>query len=247
MRKASILASSVVLAMSSVALANTPVMNATFDTGSLQTYQFGFTYGDSGVGNSQTNGTVGGAGVGGTDALVVNGTFTNIGPNQGFSGLGSGAGHVFPAGSFAGVTSPADIYYSFTIKFDGLTGTSGTTNVKLEAPFFIDILPGGDDDVTVVRFDLDLPYNIATGGFQTFTGNFGSASIGGGSLATFLANPSVVDKAQMTIFNTDGHNAFGFDGNNLLTLDNVELGVVPEPTTLCLLAGAGFLALRRRL
>ena len=106
------------------------------------------------------------------------------------------------------------------------------------------------DPLITLRFANGVALNSL---FQDSTMNFGNASsIEDGSVANFANFYSVANEIQFSIAPNDAVNAFGYDADNAIVLDNMNLSVaaavVPEPSSFACVA-AGVLALltfRRR-
>jgi hypothetical protein len=240
------------------------LMNQTFDNPTnAPNYQYAYAY--AGGGNPATDrGSLTSsraffdpAGSEGSQALVLQGDFTNLGtvtpmPDYNYSGFGGGFGtffYDFGTSTVRGLPSPVLSDYSGTVDLQVMgtsgTGTGAEIQVQLQVPddFFV---PDADTNFTPFA-NINIPVRVTTD-LQTFEFFLDQVPI------QWDANVPEVERdferhyrniglINMN-FNVDAGAPFGNDDNNYLIIDNVTM--VPEPGSAALLLGGLGLALSRR-
>ena len=216
----------------------------------------GYGYHDLGSYLSQDTAVYPGIGVGGSNALRISADSTRfpaqLPPDRTYEGFGFA---IVEDAGLPALTSPILSDYTLTLsaRAEG-QNVGGNQTAQMDVTIFapdgtIGERDSNPDPLITLRFANGLALNSF---FQDSTMNFGDASsIENGSIANFATFYSVANEIQFSTAPNDPVNAFGYDADNAMVLDNIDLSVaaaVPEPSTFACVA-AGVLALltfRRR-
>ncbi|MEL7237252.1 MAG: PEP-CTERM sorting domain-containing protein [Planctomycetota bacterium] len=211
------------------------------------TYDPPYTYAGANQNAITTAGAlVDGAGVGGSVGQVTTVGVEDLGGFGGFWGFGNGTGNTL---ADEGVVSLDTVtsFDQFVITLDA-SALGVTGNVELQPQIQFQAGPGN----TIFQVNTANASVLGDGTFQSFTliGEDGNGS----SVADLNALIPTIDQININFNIPDGGNAdaggiFGFDDDNVITMDNVVLtgpGLIPEPASLGLLGMAGLALVRRR-
>ena len=139
------------------------------------------------------------------------------------------------------VNGATDLTYSIDVSLSGYVASRTTVSLRMEISFI-------DAGVTLYRGRVSPLWQVATGGFQTFSGDFTTLAAQGGTL---LQTALDANKPLRVKFATEipSGSQFGYDAENVLAIDNVQVfapAPVPEPTSLALIAIGAMGLMRRR-
>jgi hypothetical protein len=226
------------LAVSSLAMGVTAsraaaatLLDVDFDTHNPD-FPFSYNFKSTGGSITMTAAVTDGVGVGGSRAYSSNIDSTNAPQGAGTYWGAGNAVEVHAQSSLSGVTSAADLTYSLDTRASGLSAGRTTASLRLILKFI-----DSSNSATLWQTTSNFTYNTP-GSFQTVTGDLSTASTNSGSLSAAVASPSpLLMRAQVEISNGAGH--FGYDADNVLTIDNLLVSSVPEPASMALLTMGG--------
>lgn len=205
------------------------VSETTFDAAAGSPWSYGYFYGNNGMGTYVNNRSFYFPEDTGQTNAVYQYTF-DVTDLAGMTGWGTGTG----APLFRADTDPAlfvsgdraDYILSFDAKALGLAEGQTVANAEMQFQFYRKDENGADQNF----FQVNIPFQ-PTADWKTFTFNLADGSVGAGTLdADFAAHHSEVSDIRFNVNLHEPFNAFGYDADNELYLDNVKLEVINRPT-----------------
>jgi hypothetical protein len=185
----------------------------------------GFTFSFQESGSVSTDATTPTTGVDGSRALKLTADSTAA-EGSSFWGVGINISQDNPDLPQA-LATHSNIAYSFNARLSGFVEEVSGGFLDSTVNFF-----DGSDNI-LLRLRQNLSYDVNAGGYQTFASDFSGADVIEGSLTSLQDNISQVARAEVNV--GSGGDDFGFDNDNVFEVDNVQLTVVPEPTSLAVL------------
>jgi hypothetical protein len=201
------------------------IINDNLDSYPSGTATAGYTFGDV---TNASHMYLSGAGVGGSTAAVIQSDFTP--PGVGYGGVA----YQYQVGNTGGINTSGNLS-DYTLSFDAEVNKSGggfgLTVQSWASPYFVE---------TFTSSSSASDYGIATSGvFQHFSVNLG----------TLNAGVVMTGQTLQIAWQMDEYMYGGPGTGDQLVIDNVQLTMVPEPSTFALAALGGlgsFAVLRRR-
>lgn len=211
------------------------------------------------VGVPNTHANLAGIGVGGSAAKRGTIDFSVLSAPPNWSGFGVGDNIGFTVGDVT-TSNVGDLIATVDILLGGLDVPSpaGGLSVTFEFQSLTPLFSGTDATTSIARYRFLYPSSLPTT-FTTFGGPLSTATLqdnfpgGTENAATRLAQLGQAYQAVVIIEMNLGNiaaTAFGLDANNTITIDNLSLAPVPEPSTYAAIVGGlallGAALLRRR-
>lgn len=151
----------------------------------------------------------------------------------GATGYGTGTGGPFyrapelDPGAFAS-TNREDYTFSFDARVLGLDPAQASANAEMQVQFYYLNEESGQ---TVKSLQVNLPF-APTAEWKRFTFNLGEGGLGDNTTeAEFARRATITSELRFNVNFHEPHNAFGYDAENVLELDNARLEVVSKPAS----------------
>jgi hypothetical protein len=205
------------------------VSETTFDANAGSPWSYGYFYANNGLGTYDTQRSF----YFPEDTDLTNAVFSHafdITDLAGTTGWGTGAG----APLFRADTDPAlfvsgdrgDYILTFDAKAAGLAEGQTSANGEMQLQFYRKDENGQDQNFLQVN----LPFQ-PTADWKTFSFNLVDGSLGNNSLdADFAAHYTEITDLRFNMNFHEPFNAFGYDADNAVYIDNVKLDVIARPT-----------------
>lgn len=122
-------------------------------------------------------------------------------------------------------TNREDYVFSFDARVAGLAAAAANANAEMQVQFYYP----DENNAAVKSLQVNLPF-APTAEWKRFSFNLAQGTLGDNtSEAEFALRHAVTSELRFNVNLHEPHNAFGYDADNFLHLDNVRLEVIARP------------------